>query len=256
MVSALLTLLFFHFQHAGSVRFKWMDSKGAIHEQDILGEGKCNEVLRSGTSIDTGLIIDKQFLPIKKVLYGPMPHENQRMKITVGPVKCTPSPTPLESNRDDTLNFEGKIEDIIDQLEQSIPCPIENSSFRLVNGRCIYFESQQMNYDTARSNCKAKIPGFEGKLFEPTNVLINEKVHEKAMEVFEDLPLHGEYKGEIWLKFGHRPWIGFNDQVLEGKFINDHTLIMFYKQRFISNDFLTSLFLKKIKQRTSLFSKN
>ena len=34
------------------------------------------------------------------------------------------------------------------------------------------------------------------------------------------------------------------------------TLIMFYKQRFISNDFLTSLFLKKIKQRTSLFSKN
>ena len=35
-----------------------------------------------------------------------------------------------------------------------------------------------------------------------------------------------------------------------------HTLIMFYKQRFISNDFLTSLFLKKIKQRTSLFSKN
>ena len=35
-----------------------------------------------------------------------------------------------------------------------------------------------------------------------------------------------------------------------------HTLILFYKQRFISNDFLTSLFLKKIKQRTSLFSKN
>ena len=34
------------------------------------------------------------------------------------------------------------------------------------------------------------------------------------------------------------------------------TLIMFYKQRFISNDFLTSLFLKKIKQRTTLFSKN
>ena len=69
----------------------------------------------------------------------------------------------------------------------------------------------------------AKIPGFEGKLFEPTNVLINEKVHEKAMEVFGDLPLHGEYLGEIWLKFGHRPWIGFNDQVLEGKFINDHS---------------------------------
>ena len=35
-----------------------------------------------------------------------------------------------------------------------------------------------------------------------------------------------------------------------------NTLIMFYKQRFISNDFLTSLFLKKNKQQTSLFSKN
>ena len=36
----------------------------------------------------------------------------------------------------------------------------------------------------------------------------------------------------------------------------ENTLIMFYKQRFISNDFLTSLFLKKNKQRSSLFSKN
>ena len=34
------------------------------------------------------------------------------------------------------------------------------------------------------------------------------------------------------------------------------TLILFYKQRFISNDFLTSLFLKKDKQQTSIFSKN
>ena len=65
-----------------------------------------------------------------------------------------------------------------------------------------------MDYNTARSNCKAKIPGFDGKLFEPTNVFINEKVHEKAMEVFGELPLYGEYLGEIWLKSGHRPWHG------------------------------------------------
>ena len=200
-----------------------MDNKGTVHEQAVLGEGKCNDVLKSGISIDSGAITDKQFLPIKQVLYGPMPHENQRMKITVGPVKCTPSPTPLESNRDDTLNFEGKIEDIIDQLEQSIPCPIENSSFRLVHGRCIYFESQQLSYGTARSNCKSKAPGFDGKLFEPTNVFINEKVHEMAMEVFGELPLRGEYKGETWLKSGHRPWIGFNDVVSEGNFRNDHS---------------------------------
>ena len=34
------------------------------------------------------------------------------------------------------------------------------------------------------------------------------------------------------------------------------TLILFYKQRFISNDFLTSLFSKKFKQQTRLFLKN
>ena len=84
-----------------------MDSKGTIHEQDILGEGKCNEVLRSGTSIDTGSITDKQFLPIKQVLYGPMLHANQRMKITVGPVKCTPS---VQFNQYEPLNFDGEIE--------------------------------------------------------------------------------------------------------------------------------------------------
>ena len=35
-----------------------------------------------------------------------------------------------------------------------------------------------------------------------------------------------------------------------------YTLILFYKQRFISNDFLTSLFSKKFKQQTRLFLKN
>ena len=34
-----------------------------------------------------------------------------------------------------------------------------------------------------------------------------------------------------------------------------YTLSLFYKQRFISNDFETSQILEKIKQRTSLFSK-
>ena len=45
------------------------------------------------------------------------------------------------------------------------------------------------------------------------------------------------------------------------KNLASYTLVLFYKQqfnkrRFISNDFLTILFLKKMKQQTSLFSKN
>jgi hypothetical protein len=43
---------------------------------------------------------------------------------------------------------------------------------------------------------------------------------------------------------------------IDHQFSESPTLIMFYKQRFISNDFLTSLFLKKDKQQTSIFSKN
>ena len=42
----------------------------------------------------------------------------------------------------------------------------------------------------------------------------------------------------------------------DGEFESTSTLVLFYKQRFISNNFLTSLFLKNIKQRTTLFSKN
>ena len=391
-------LLFFKFQHVGTVRFKWMDSKGTIHEQAVLGEGKCNDVLKRGTYIDSGLITEKYFLPIKQVLYGPMPHANQQMKITVDPVRCTPSaqsPTPSESNQDEKLKIEGEIEvkknnklpqvfkywgkeysvkfdieinkeftspewlnvfhmtstdnkccnhgdripalfvnknknllfassignqgnynfyfpyelnktyhivisqtqshtgnfeycikidgiilhsvsndqpivfenvllyfsnpwhtslggygklsniefnnlsevnslvndlgfriwklekeneETLDQLEQLSPCPLENSNFRLIHGRCIYFESQQLSYGTARSNCKGKAPGFDGKLFEPTNIFINEKVHEMAMEVFGTLPVHGE-----WLQLGHRLWIGLNDQVLEGNFRYDQS---------------------------------
>lgn len=42
-----------------------------------------------------------------------MPHANQCMKITVGPVKCTPSAqslSPSESNQDEILNIEEEIE--------------------------------------------------------------------------------------------------------------------------------------------------
>ena len=41
-----------------------------------------------------------------------------------------------------------------------------------------------------------------------------------------------------------------------GSKVNIDTLSLFYKQWFISNDFETSQFLKKIKQQTSLFLKN
>ena len=351
-----------------------MDSKGAIHEQDILGEGKCNEVLRSGTSIDTGLIIDKQFLPIKQVLYGPMLHENQRMKITVGPVKCTPSVqalSPLESHQDEGLNIEGEIEveknnklsqvfnqwgkeysikfdirihkdfsspewlnvfrmtstdnnccnigdripglfvlsnkklqitnsigsqgndhfefpyelhktyhivisqtqsrtgkfeyctnidsinvrclgndkprffenvllyfsdpwhaslkgygklsnleinnlgkvkdfrsriwklekETDDIFNQLIPCPTENSNYRYILGRCYFFESEELDFDRAQTNCQGKFPRG-GHLFEPTSLQLNKEIAKEAIEVTGV----------------SRKWIGVHDKQVEGTF--------------------------------------
>ena len=363
-----LSNIFFCFQHAGTVRFKWIDSKGTIHEQDILGEGKCNEVLRSGTSIDTGSITDKQFLPIKQVLYGPMPHANQRMKITVGPLKCTPS---AQSYQHETLKFDGEIdvrknhklpqvfnqlgkeyfvkfdikidkefsspewlnvfrltstdsnccdhgdripalflhknkqltftnsigsqgnyhfyfpyeldrtyhivisqtqsrtgkfeyctkidglnihclindqprifenvylyvsdpwhqsleghgklnnleinsignlndfrsriwkleketEDIFDQL---IPCPTENPNYHYILGRCYFFETQVLDFDSAQANCGSKFPRG-GHLFEPTSLLLNKIVAKKAIKVTG----------------ASRKWIGVHDKEVEGTF--------------------------------------
>ena len=83
-----------------------MDRLGTMHEIPLLGNGNCNDVLNREISIDTGSITNKQILPIKKVLYGPMPYEHQYLKITVGPVKCTPS---SESNHDNNFKFDGEL---------------------------------------------------------------------------------------------------------------------------------------------------
>ena len=100
-------------------------------------------------------------------------------------------------------------------------CPIENANYRLIEERCIYFEYEKLNYQTARSNCKTKVTG---KLFEPTNDFINEKVHEAAMDVFGDLPVDPSkhwQKNPNWLK--NFFWIGINDILQEGKFVYDES---------------------------------
>ena len=95
--------------------------------------------------------------------------------------------------------------------------PVDNANYRIIHGRCIYFESQKLNYQSARTNCRTKV---SGKLFEPTNYSENEKVHQAAMEVFGDLPTT-LVKNVLWLNEGSRIWIGVNDLIEEGKFIYD-----------------------------------
>ena len=64
-------------------------------------------------------------------------------------------------------------------------CPIENANYRLIEERCIYFESKKLNYQAARSNCNCLTTG---KLFEPTNDLINEKVHQGNQSIIPIKP--------------------------------------------------------------------
>ena len=109
-------------------------------------------------------------------------------------------------------------------LFQDQLCPIGKVNYHYINGRCLYFESQQLNYSDARSNCEEKFNG-NGRLFEPTNLSINKKAHKIAMEIYGDSIVYTNvfYTLERVLKVGYLGiWIGVNDLDEEGKYLYDN----------------------------------
>ena len=62
-------------------------------------------------------------------------------------------------------------------------CPIENLKYRLIHGKCFYFETvKQHSYEIAQRNCDGKFPNG-GKLFEPQTLEFNKKVLEASREI-------------------------------------------------------------------------
>ena len=76
--------------------------------------------------------------------------------------------------------------------------PADN--YRLVQGKCFYFEREYMNWEGARDNCKQK----GGKLFEPKSVAEMKKIALIA------------YGASVWFA-----WIGITDIASEGTFVYD-----------------------------------
>ena len=83
-------------------------------------------------------------------------------------------------------------------------CPVKGkfSFYRLVQGKCFFFERAYMNWEGARDNCKQK----GGKLFEPKNVAELKQIALIAYNVFGNVAT---------------AWIGITNIANEGTFIYD-----------------------------------
>ena len=88
-------------------------------------------------------------------------------------------------------------------------CPVKGieayprDNYRLVQGKCFYFERKYMNWEGARDNCKQ----MGGKLYEPKNVSEMKQVSSIAIKVSQ---------------YGYTTaWLGITDTASEGNFVYD-----------------------------------
>ena len=89
----------------------------------------CN---RFGSAQDTGIIRTRD-LPIKSISYGPL-LQDSKIKIQVGDLKCS-------------------------GYHAIPPCPTNDPKYYIVEGICLYFEANNLNFDAAMKNCKTKFNG-------------------------------------------------------------------------------------------------
>ena len=86
------------------------------------------------------------------------------------------------------------------------PCPINDSRFGLMDGRCVYFEKTYLTYDKAIQNCQEKLKDYGGGiLYEPYSIAKQKRIVDMAYESWSDDHLR-------WT------WIGVTDKTTEGQF--------------------------------------
>ena len=84
------------------------------------------------------------------------------------------------------------------------PCPISESGYVTVNGKCIYLESLKMNRTNAKQNCLSKMKDYGfGQLFEPKSRSMNDLVADEANKSFGN----------------DSSFIGFNDIAIEQTYV-------------------------------------
>ena len=161
-------------------------------------------------------------LPISAISYGKMIFEAQAAKVLLGPLVCQPKEN-IYNSEEHLNNIEKKIDDKftshdsrIEELEEKLNETIDNivqkpkpsehclsntENYHMVDGYCLYFETQSFDYENAQRNCATKVSG--GKIFAPLTKSMNDRVY-------------GEFK-QITGKQGW-VWVGVTDEDTEGVF--------------------------------------
>ena len=152
---------------------KWIGVDGI---QRTLTGGACNTHIPTLAN-QTNIITEKNSLPIVKVLYGPLVHEAQSAKIFIGPIICEPKPLDDWSQ----INLETRIEKLKKFHEKPI-CLDEG--YKIIFDVCYFFENNKKKFVDAILNCREKVPGHMGKLYEPTNVTTFKEVQSEARMIF------------------------------------------------------------------------
>lgn len=70
-------------------------------------------------------------------------------------------------------------------------CPTSDRNYFLVNGKCLYIETTDMNRVDARTNCANKMAQYgKGVLLEPKSVSMSEMVSRKVQQIIGSKYLH------------------------------------------------------------------
>ena len=105
--------------------------------------------------------------------------------------------------------FQREIEENSEKLANIKPyiktfCPLENPNYILVDNQCYYIQTNTTNYETAKENCKEKLPDYGGgRLFQPKSRAQNELI----------MRLAHESTGK-----SNYLWLGITDKTKEGEF--------------------------------------
>ena len=174
-----------------------------------------------------GEVTDISKLPIKTIKYGPIRFELEKVKVVIGPIVCQPSEKGLTIRekmvanqieelqdfdrviRNETEDLKTKVTETSEKIQHLIEsidrCPIENSGYFEVLGKCYFTDKISRNFDDSQAHCKEIFP-IGGRLFEPRDETTNKKVV-KAKKKYHG----GSYRGST-------TWIGITDRRSQGNY--------------------------------------
>ena len=127
---------------------------------------------------------------------------NQGVKVLLGPLVCQPKED-LYNSEEHLKNIEKKIDDKfvsqdsqLEELEEKLNETIDNmvqkaklpeqclnnsENYHMIDGHCMYFETQEFDYENAQQNCATKFSG--GKIFEPLTKSMNDRVYGEFQQI-------------------------------------------------------------------------